>query len=130
MFGHKRGIIPMQITSTPAENVAEQSVPASDLSQQRAAENTFMASMLFAGVRCILEYVVLPFLLPLLNLSDSIAVPLVMGVNIVAFVALIASVRKFYAINYKHKHLYLAVAVVGGVVLSIFLIGNLRTLIG
>ncbi|KXK54309.1 MAG: hypothetical protein UZ13_00321 [Chloroflexi bacterium OLB13] len=120
----------MQITSTPAENVAEQSVPASDLSQQRAAENTFMASMLFAGVRCILEYVVLPFLLPLLNLSDSIAVPLVMGVNIVAFVALIASVRKFYAINYKHKHLYLAVAVVGGVVLSIFLIGNLRTLIG
>lgn len=130
MSGHKRGIIPMQITSTPAENVAEQSVPASDLSQQRAAENTFMASMLFAGVRCILEYVVLPFLLPLLNLSDSIAVPLVMGVNIVAFVALIASVRKFYAINYKHKHLYLAVAVVGGVVLSIFLIGNLRTLIG
>lgn len=130
MFGHKRGIIPMQITSTPAENVAEQSVPASDLSQQRAAENTFMASMLFAGVRCILEYVVLPFLLPLLNLSDSIAVPLVMGVNIVAFVALIASVRKFYAINYKHKHLYLAVAVVGGVVLSIFLIGNVRTLIG
>ncbi|GIK28034.1 MAG: hypothetical protein BroJett007_11720 [Chloroflexota bacterium] len=130
MSGHKRGIIPMQITSTPAENVAEQSVPASDLSQQRAAENTFMASMLFAGVRCILEYVVLPFLLPLLNLSDSIAVPLVMGVNIVAFVALIASVRKFYAINYKHKHLYLAVAVVGGVVLSIFLIGNVRTLIG
>lgn len=130
MFGHKRGIIPMQITSTPAENVAEQSVPAPDLSQQRAAENTFMASMLFAGVRCILEYVVLPFLLPLLNLSDSIAVPLVMGVNIVAFVALIASVRKFYAINYKHKHLYLAVAVVGGVVLSIFLIGNVRTLIG
>ncbi|NOG52219.1 MAG: hypothetical protein HND48_24370 [Chloroflexi bacterium] len=130
MSGHKRGIIPMQITSTPAENVAEQSVPASDLSQQRAAENTFMASMLFAGVRCILEYVVLPFLLPLLNLSDSIAVPLVMGVNIMAFVALIASVRKFYAINYKHKHLYLAVAVVGGVVLSIFLIGNVRTLIG
>lgn len=120
----------MQITSTPPDSAVESLGSATTLPQQRAAENTFMASMLFAGVRCILEYVVLPFMLPLLNLSNSIAVPLVMGVNIVAFVALVASVRKFYAINYKHKHVYLAIAIVGGVLLTVFLIGNVRSLIG
>lgn len=120
----------MQITSTPPESAIEPVATAATAPQQRSAENTFMASMLFAGVRCILEYVVLPFVLPLLNLSDSIAVPLVMGINVVALVALVASVRKFYAINYKHKHLYLAVAIVGGVVLIVFLIGNIRSLIG
>jgi hypothetical protein len=100
------------------------------VTEERSAENTFMASMLFTGIRCVLEYIVLPFVLPLLNLSNTIAVPLVLAVNVIALTALIHSVRKFWAIDYKHKRAFLGVAIVGGAILILFMIGNLRALLG
>lgn len=100
------------------------------MTQERSAENTFMLSMLFTGIRCVLEYIVLPFMLPLLNLSNTIAVPLVLAVNLVALAAMIHSVRKFWAIDYKHKRAFLGVALVGGMILIVFMIGNVRALLG
>lgn len=105
-------------------------VEARTVTEERSAENTFMASMLFTGIRCLLEYIVLPFVLPLLNLSNTIAVPLVLAVNAVALAALIHSVRKFWAIDYKHKRAFLGVAIIGGAILILFMIGNLRALLG
>lgn len=105
-------------------------VEARTVTEERSAENTFMASMLFTGIRCVLEYIVLPFVLPLLNLSNTIAVPLVLAVNAVALTALIHSVRKFWAIDYKHKRAFLGVAIIGGAILILFMIGNLRALLG
>ena len=67
---------------------------------------------------------------PLLNLSNTIAVPLVLAVNAVALTALIHSVRKFWAIDYKHKRVFLGVAIIGGAILILFMIGNLRALLG
>jgi hypothetical protein len=100
-----------------------------NITQERSAENTFMLSMLFTGIRCLLEYIVLPFVLPLLNLSNTIAVPLVLAVNAVALAAMIHSVRKFWAINYKYKRAFLGVALVGGTILVLFMVGNLRVLL-
>lgn len=105
-------------------------VEARTVTEERSAENTFMASMLFTGIRCVLEYIVLPFVLPLLNLSNTIAVPLVLAINVIALTALVHSVRKFWAIDYKHKRAFLGVAVVGGAILILFMIGNLRALLG
>jgi len=105
-------------------------VEARTVTEERSAENTFMASMLFTGIRCLLEYIVLPFVLPLLNLSNTIAVPLVLAVNLIALTALIHSVRKFWAIDYKHKRAFLGVAIIGGAILILFMVGNLRALLG
>lgn len=104
--------------------------PASEhtIAQERSAENTFMFSMLMTGVRCILQYAVLPFVLPLLNLSEGIAEPLILVINLVALGALVHSVRKFWIIDYKHKRAYLGVALVGGAILLYFLVGNLSAL--
>lgn len=98
-------------------------------SQERSAENTFMFSMLFTGIRCVLEYILLPFVLPLLNLSDAIAVPVVLLANAIALAALAYSIRKFWIIDYKYKRAYLMVGLVGGAILVLFLIGNLRALL-
>lgn len=124
----------MQLTSSFDRTVERllrvKPAEACTLTAERSAENTFMASMMFTGIRCMLEYIVLPFVLPLLNLSNTIAVPLVLAVNSVALVALIHSVRKFWAIDYKHKRPFLALAVFGGMILILFMIGNLRALLG
>jgi len=98
-------------------------------SQERSAENTFMFSMLFTGVRCVLEYILLPFVLPLLNLSTTIALPLVLAANAVALTALLYSIRKFWMIDYKYKRAYLVVGLVGGVILVLFMLSNLGAML-
>lgn len=97
---------------------------------ERGAENSFMLSMFWAGVRCILEYVVLPFTLPLLGLTGRFGAPIVLVLNLVALATLVSSVRKFYAVDYRNKRAYLFVALVAGVIISVFIVQSLVTLFG
>ncbi|MBK8136503.1 MAG: hypothetical protein IPK52_11790 [Chloroflexi bacterium] len=124
----------MQISGNPFDRTVERVLRVKPVerseSQERSAENTFMFSMLFTGIRCVLEYILLPFALPLLNLSNSIAIPVVLAANAVALSALVYSVRKFWMIDYEYKRAYLGVGVVGGIILVLFLIGNLRAMLG
>ena len=85
----------MQISGNPFDRTVERVLRVKPVerseSQERSAENTFMFSMLFTGIRCVLEYILLPFALPLLNLSNSIAIPVVLAANAVALTLLAVS---------------------------------------
>jgi hypothetical protein len=72
------------------------------------AERAFGFSLAFSGVRCILQYVILPFVLPLVGVASAAAVPITMALSLVAIVSLIASLRRFWRIDYKGKWQYLA----------------------
>lgn len=94
----------------------------------RNAENKFMMSMFFAGVRCLLEYVALPIILPLLGLTGKFGAPIVLILNLVALFFLVSSVRQLYAINYRNKRAYLFVSLVGGIVMLAFIAQSLSLL--
>jgi hypothetical protein len=100
-------------------------------SQERAAEGAkraLTASLLFSGVRCILMYVIIPFVLPLIGVTGVFASQLDILINLVAIAALIYSVRRFWQINYHGKVAYTLVAVVAFVFLLIFIALDLRAL--
>jgi hypothetical protein len=99
------------------------------LQATRNAENKFMVSMFFTGVRCILEYVALPVMLPLLGLTGKFGAPIVLVFNLVAMFFLVSSVRKFYAIDYRNKRAYLFVSLVGAVIMSFFIVQSIVTLL-
>lgn len=101
----------------------------SSLQETRTAENKFMISMFFTGVRCILEYVALPVLLPLLGLTGKFGAPIVLVFNIVALFFLVSSVRKFYAIDYRNKRAYLFVSLVGAILMLVFIVQSIITLL-
>ncbi len=92
------------------------------------AKRAFSASLAFSGVRCILMYVVLPFLLPLIGVTGVFAAQIDVLINLVAIGALIYSVRRFWAINYRHKVAYSAVALVAGFVMAAFILLDLQEL--
>jgi hypothetical protein len=99
--------------------------------QERAAEGAkraLTASLLFSGVRCILMYVIIPFVLPLIGVTGLFAAQLDILINLVAIAALIYSVRRFWQINYHGKVAYTLVAVVAFVFLLIFIALDLRAL--
>lgn len=76
----------------------------------RKAKNAFDLSLAFSALRCTLQYVVLPFLLPLIGLAEGVAVPITLAINVVAFGAIITSLRRFWRTAYKGRWRYLAIA--------------------
>jgi hypothetical protein len=100
----------------------------SDEQAAQGAKRALTASLLFSGVRCILMYAIIPFVLPLLGITGLFAQQVDIVINLLAIAALIYSVRRFWKINYRGKVAYTLVAVVAFVFLLVFIALDLREL--
>ena len=93
----------MTVTSVEAA----QPVVTADLNRSDAddAEVTglFSRSVLISGVRCTLAYVVFPWLLPLVGLSDSTGPVIGLVIGVIAIGFNIASIRRFHASDHRWK---------------------------
>jgi uncharacterized membrane protein len=108
------------VDMTPSTDTVEQ--------QTRTAENAFGLSLMFSGVRCILQYAVLPFLLPLVGIATEAATPLLMIISVLAMISIVFSLRRFWRIGYKYRWQYLVVAVTALTLLAAFLVFDLINL--
>lgn len=95
----------------------------------RSAEQAFGFSIVFSGVRCIIQYVILPFVLPVLGIAGELATHITLLINILAIGALVFSLRRFWRINYQYRWLYLAIALPALVILSAFLYFDLQAVL-
>lgn len=93
------------------------------------AENAFSFALLFSGVRCIIMYVILPFVLPIIGLAGDFGAWLDIVINLVAIGAIIYSLRRFWTINYNRKWQYFPVAIVALFLLIAFIALDLNTLL-
>lgn len=103
-------------------------MPAADATRQ--AERAFSFSLAFSGIRCILQYAVLPFVLPALGIAANASVPITMVIGLAAIVSMIFSMRRFWAIGYKYRWQYLFIAVSAILVLIAFTVLDLQMLAG
>lgn len=86
----------------------------------RKAENALTLSLAFSGARCILQYAVLPFLLPLVGVAADVTVPILLLINLAAMASIFFSLRRFWTIGYAHRWRYLVVAAAALVLLVAF----------
>jgi ABC-type iron transport system FetAB permease component len=96
----------------------------------QGSENLMGFSLAVSAFRCTLQYIVLPFLLPVIGMAAGWALGLTMVVNIAAVVALIMSLRRMWATNYAHKWRYFAIAMPALLVLLAFFVLDVVTLLG
>jgi uncharacterized membrane protein len=61
-------------------------------------------------VRCLLTYVVLPFVAPVLGVATGVAPVVGLLVGVVAIVANVASVRRFWRADHRYRWHYTALA--------------------
>lgn len=97
------------------------SVPAAE-----SAERALSLSLMFSGVRCILQYAILPFVLPLIGIATDAARPLLLALTLMAVVSIFFSLRRFWQIGYERRWQYLMVAVAALVVLVAFIVFDLQ----
>lgn len=92
------------------------------------AERAMMIGLIFSGVRCVLQYAILPFVLPLIGVAQGAAVEITLVINIIAIVSIILSIRRFWRINYNRKWSYTMVGGTALVLLTFFIVQDITQL--
>jgi hypothetical protein len=106
-----------EYTSAPQPSTADQT---------QSAERAMSYALVLSAVRCTLQYVVFPFLLPLLGIAGDVPPQIFVVINVLAMVAIISSVRRFWRINYKYKWQYLVVGAAAMVIQVAFTLHDLQ----
>src|SRR5262245_3285377 len=78
------------------------------------ARKAFQTSMMVATVRCLLMYLVFPFVLPALGIAKGVGPAVGLAVNAVAMVCIVLSMRRFFRADHPKRWWY---AALGGAVL-------------
>lgn len=93
------------------------------------AEKAFGTSILISTVRCLLTYVVLPLLKPVVDLSGGVGPILGLTIGAVSATAIVYSMRRFWRANHRLRWAY---TVVGGgilVLLAVQAVGDVAALL-
>ncbi len=85
----------------------------------QTAEKVFGASILVSTVRCLLTYVLLPLLKPVVDLSGGVGPILGLVIGTVSAVAIIASMRRFWGADHRWRWAYTAI---GGAILVLLVV--------
>ena len=93
------------------------------------AEKVFGASILVSTVRCLLTYVLLPLLKPVIDLSGGVGPVFGLVIGAVSAAAIVYSMRRFWAANHRWRWGYTAVG--GGilVLLAVQAVGDVAALL-
>jgi hypothetical protein len=100
--------------------------PATEASARQLVEKSLLISM----ARCLLTYIVLPFVIPVVGLARGVTPVVGIVVGVVAIVANVASVRRFWRADHRYRWHYTVLASVIVVALSWLIVADLAALLG
>jgi hypothetical protein len=86
------------------------------------AEGVFGKSIMVSGLRCTLTYIVLPLLAPIFNLSGASLPVIGLLLGAVSMVAIVISMRRFFAADHKYRWGY---ATIGGAIFVMLIIAGI-----
>jgi hypothetical protein len=84
-----------------------------------AAQQAFSRSVWISAARCLLTYIVLPVLGPIVGFSGRVGPVLGLVVGTVSMVAIVVSIRRFFAADHRWRWRYTAI---GGSILVLLVV--------
>lgn len=79
---------------------------------RKEANKAFSTSILVSAVRCVLTYIVLPFVAPILGIAKDVGPWIGIPIGVAAIVCNVLSMRRFWAADHKWRWAYTAIATV------------------
>ena len=95
----------------------------------KSSESVFSLAMVVSGVRCLLAYVVFPWVLPAAGVVGGVGSGLGLVIGVIAMVFNVVSIRRFWRVGHRYRW---AVAVINGgvmVLLAVMVVGDLTSLL-
>jgi hypothetical protein len=117
----------------PAADVAMRRllrIPDGQTATERAAQRAFSTSVFVSAVRCLLTYVVLPFVAPALGLAAGVGPAIGIPVGIVAIAANVMTIRRFWAADHRWRWAYTGIAVTVIALLGVLMVEDVASLLG
>lgn len=74
-----------------------------DVNASEPEERALGLALIISGVRCSLQYVILPVVLPLIGLGGGFALGLVLLFDLVALLLLLSSLRYFWRVRHPRR---------------------------
>ena len=90
----------------------------------------FSRSMLVSGTRCLLTYLVLPFVAPALGFAAGVGPYIGLPLGTVAIVSNVVTMRRFWAADHRWRWAYTAVGASVIVLLLVLMAGDVADLLG
>ncbi len=88
---------------TATETTSSTVAPAASAPTEDEATRAFSASILVSGIRCLLAYIVFPWVLPALGVAGGVGPGIGLVVGVVAIGFNIASIRRFHRSDHRWK---------------------------
>ncbi len=93
------------------------------------AQRALTFALLLSALRCTVQYIVLPFVLPWIGVAASVPSWLTLALGALAIVFLVRNVRRLWKMRHARRWSYLLVAGVVAASLLLFMFVDLRTLL-
>ncbi len=94
------------------------------------AEGVFSKSVIISGVRCLLFYVLFPFVAPLVGVTASVGAVLGVIIGVVAIFFNVWSIRRFFASGHPYRWWASAMNVAVIILLLVLFVLDSQTLLG
>lgn len=91
------------MSNTAINSDTDSSKDAAETSEAPEAERVFSKSVVISGIRCVLTYVIFPFVAPLVGLTASTGAVVGVIIGVVAIVFNVLSIRRFFAADHPYK---------------------------
>jgi hypothetical protein len=125
------------------QNVATASRPAADVAVRRllhipdgpaapvgAAQRAFSTSIMVSATRCMLTYIVLPFLAPALGIAAGVGPAIGIPIGVVAIGSNVLTIRRFWAADHRWRWAYTAIALCVIALLIVLMVTDIADVVG
>jgi hypothetical protein len=84
--------------------------PGPPTATERSARRVFEVSIYISAARCLLTYIVLPFIFPIIGVSTRATPAIGIPVSLIAIAADVTSIRRFWRADHRYRWHYTALA--------------------
>jgi hypothetical protein len=84
------------------------------------ARRSTTAAIVVSGIRCIITYLLIPILAPIVGISDAASAPVTIALSVLAIVMGISGVRRFWIADHRARWAY---TIFIGVIVALLVVG-------
>lgn len=95
----------------------------------RDAHRNFRVALVISGVRCLITYLLIPILVPIVGVAGVLAAPLGIVLCLVAGVNGVVSVRRFWISDHRGKWMYTWFIVIVFAILAIAMVSDIARIV-
>ncbi len=92
--------------------------------QVKGSDRSMAGYLVFVAIRCTLQYIVLPFVLPFVGLSGSVSLIISVIIDVVALSVILYNIYRLWNTSWRWRYIALSVLMIG--ILAVFMAQDIR----